>query len=220
MRGERRRHRDENRVGLAQTIEICGRRKFARAHRGLDRRVGDMLDLALARVELADPLGVNIEADHREPGFDGGERQGNADIAKADHPDGVGPVGDPLDHGVDGFGSAGWCFRQFSPLARYKTANTSYERKLSFGALSLRRWRSFVNCAATAARRRAAARTVAVSEPTHPGASPATRSRRTALSRRQFSVRAASAARLFRRSTASRSSALRVRAISAAVSPV
>ena len=107
MLGERRRHADEDRIGLAQPIEIGGRRKFSGVHRRLDRRIGNMLDLALAGVELADPLGVNVEADHRETGLDGGQRQGNADIAEADDADGVGPVGDPLDHGIDGFGSAG-----------------------------------------------------------------------------------------------------------------
>ena len=70
------------------------------------RCIGNMFDLAFAGVELADPLGVNVEADHREPRFDRGERQRNADIAKADNSDGVGPLGDPLDHRGDGFGSA------------------------------------------------------------------------------------------------------------------
>ena len=84
---ERRRERDEDRVGLAQLV-VVGRRGD---EPGLDERLQhlgrDVLDVALAGVQLRDALGVDVDEQHALAGVGEGACEGQADVARSDDGD-------------------------------------------------------------------------------------------------------------------------------------
>ena len=81
---ERRRQRDQDRVGLAQLVVVGRRAQAALLDELLQLLARDVLDVALAAVQLRDALGADVDEQHRAPGVgeDLGER--HADIAGAD----------------------------------------------------------------------------------------------------------------------------------------
>jgi hypothetical protein len=83
--GQRRRHGDEDGVGLRQAIEGVGRLERTGADVAAEAFRGDMPDEALAAIDLRDARLVYVEAEHREPALDGGEGQRNPDIAEPDN---------------------------------------------------------------------------------------------------------------------------------------
>ena len=81
---ERRRQRDQDRVGLAQLVVVGRRAQAALVDELLQLLARDVLDVALAAVQLRDALGADVDEQHRAPGVgeDLGER--HADVAGAD----------------------------------------------------------------------------------------------------------------------------------------
>ena len=81
---ERRRQRDQDRVGLAQLVVVGRGAQAALVDELLQLRAGDVLDVALAAVQLRDALGADVDEQDGAPGVgeDLGER--DADVAGAD----------------------------------------------------------------------------------------------------------------------------------------
>ena len=84
---ERRRERDEDRVGVAQLV-VVGRRGD---EPGLDERLEhlrrDVLDVALAGVQLRDAVGVDVDEQHALAGIGEGASERQADVARSDDGD-------------------------------------------------------------------------------------------------------------------------------------
>ena len=87
LAGQRRRERDEDRVGVAQLV-VVGRRGD---EAGLDERPQnlrrDVLDVALPGVELRDAIGVDVDEQHGGAGIGEGASERQADVARADDGD-------------------------------------------------------------------------------------------------------------------------------------
>ena len=91
MAGERRRHADQDGVGLLEPAKsaVASKRLSSIAER--DGVRGDVPDEAFAAVDLLDARLVDVEAEHRESGASRDQRERNADIAEADDAD-LGPA--------------------------------------------------------------------------------------------------------------------------------
>ncbi len=87
LRRQRRRHANEDRVGLVQPGEIGGRLETLRFARPLHARPVDVADVALASIEGRDLLPVDVEAEDAESLVDEGQREREADVALPDDAD-------------------------------------------------------------------------------------------------------------------------------------
>ena len=74
MLGQWRGDADDDRVDIAQSIEIRGGLKAARRYDFGEPRIGNVLDEALAAIELCDARPVDIKADDGEFGLGTRER--------------------------------------------------------------------------------------------------------------------------------------------------
>ena len=104
---ERRGHADEHGIALGQTVEVGGGSEADAAGR-VDPGPGcghalrpDVADVALAALEAGDLLGVDVEAEHAEPGLHEHQRQRQSHVALADHAHDGGAV---LDEGQEAGG--------------------------------------------------------------------------------------------------------------------
>ena len=84
---QRRRHADDDGVGLGEAARIGGGLETAAADQLGDALGADVADVAFAAVELGDLVGVDVEAEHgiAAPGEGLGQRQ--ADVAESDDGD-------------------------------------------------------------------------------------------------------------------------------------
>jgi hypothetical protein len=82
---ERRRQRDQDRVGVSELVVIGRGPDAALAHEWRELGRGNIGDVALAAVEGGDQVGGDVDQEHRPSG--GGERlrERDADVAGADH---------------------------------------------------------------------------------------------------------------------------------------
>jgi hypothetical protein len=85
--GERGGNADRDRVALCKAREVAGRRESSGRHVIGEVLVGHRIDVGAARLELLDLHAVDVEADDAEARTHRRCGQGQADIAKADHPD-------------------------------------------------------------------------------------------------------------------------------------
>ena len=84
---ERRRDAEVDGVGAAQHRGLGGREELARVeHRG-EVRVGDVVDVARARVQRGDPVDVDVDAERAEPLLGVPDRQRKPDVPEADDRD-------------------------------------------------------------------------------------------------------------------------------------
>ena len=100
LRGERRRHAEEHRVGLAQAVEVGGGGEAAGGHRPRHPGAVEVAEVALAAPQPLDLGRVGVEAEHREAGLGEPQGEGEADVAQPHHPD-------PRRAGVDRFAEPG-----------------------------------------------------------------------------------------------------------------
>ena len=83
-----RRHADQDGIGLIQTVEIGGRLE-ASLFQDLRHLLGrDVLDVALAPVEMRDVGCIDVETQHLEPRLGGCQRQRQAHVTEADDTNG------------------------------------------------------------------------------------------------------------------------------------
>ena len=99
MRGQRRRHADDDRVRVREPVEIAWwLETVRRRHASSIARVGDVPDVALAGLSC-DLARVDVEAEDREAGRPRGQRERQADIAEPDDAD---------DRGLSRYARCGW----------------------------------------------------------------------------------------------------------------
>jgi hypothetical protein len=82
--GQRRRHADQDHVLVCEAREIGGRGEFAGGDGSADAVLGEIADDALARIDAADAVGVDVEAGGRKARLGNRERKRQADIAEAE----------------------------------------------------------------------------------------------------------------------------------------
>ena len=80
---ERRRQRDQDRVRVAEHVVVRRGGEAAVADEAPEELRRDVLDVALATVQLVDPRGVDLDEDDRAPGLREDLREGDADVARA-----------------------------------------------------------------------------------------------------------------------------------------
>ena len=81
---QRRRKRDEDGVGVAQLVVVRRRGDEAVFDERLQHVRRDVLDVALAGVELRDAVGVHVDEQHGLAGVGEGARERQADVARTD----------------------------------------------------------------------------------------------------------------------------------------
>jgi hypothetical protein len=84
---ERRRHADEDGVGLPEAREVRRRGESVVAADLPQDRIGKMLDIGTVRFERGDLSGVRIETDHGEAALREAGDEGKAHVTEADDPD-------------------------------------------------------------------------------------------------------------------------------------
>ncbi|MNT45939.1 hypothetical protein D3C72_1825550 [compost metagenome] len=93
---ERRRHAQDDCIALPRALEIRGGLEPGLTGPG-NAACGNMLDIALAGIELANLVLVDVDTQHAEPDRTVAQHQGQPDIAQADDADNGLPVLDPVD---------------------------------------------------------------------------------------------------------------------------
>ena len=108
LRSQRGGDADENGVGLAEAGKVRGRGEATGGYCSGDAAAVEVLDVALATVELGDLVGIHVETEDGKALLDEGESQREADVTHADDAD-EGVVGLDLgEEAVSVGGSHGW----------------------------------------------------------------------------------------------------------------
>lgn len=81
MRGKRRWHANQERVGFPETAEIAGGVEPAGGNGSLHRLGADVIEVALPAVQRLRLRRIDVETEHAQPGVGGGKTDGQANIA-------------------------------------------------------------------------------------------------------------------------------------------
>jgi len=87
MRAERRRHAEQDGVGLGELFGIGGRLELAIAGEALEELGAEVFDVGATHLEGVDLALVDVEPEHREAAIEDGLGQGQSDVPETDDAD-------------------------------------------------------------------------------------------------------------------------------------